>query len=123
VRGDLAGAHALLNGFGKLFHQSQSARDPAHAAIKAPRQIFQAVAETSLQFRKQPALLQRRFLFGKTHGAIQHQGIGLTHRPNDGFNRIPAQLLQTGHAFVAINDQVPIWFFRYADDHDWRLLS
>jgi hypothetical protein len=101
---DPPGANALLHRFGKLFHQSQPARDPAHAAIKAACQIFEAVAETPFQLRKQPALLQRRFLFGKTHRAIQHQGLGLTHRPNDGFNRIPAQLFQSGHAFVAVND-------------------
>jgi len=37
-----AGADALLHGFGKLFHQSQPARDPTEAAIKAPRQVLQA---------------------------------------------------------------------------------
>ena len=73
---DLAGADALLYRFGKLFHQSQSPRDPAHTAIKAPRQILESVAETLLQLGKQPALFQCRLLFGKTHRAIQNQGIG-----------------------------------------------
>ena len=72
VGGDLTGADLLLDGFGNQFHQSQSARDPAYAAIKAPCQVFQAVAGTVLQFGKQPPLFQRCFLFGKTHRPVQY---------------------------------------------------
>ena len=123
VRGDLARTDSLLHRFGKLFHQSQSARDPAHAAIEAPCQIIEAVAETLFQFRKQPALFQRRLLFGKTHGSIQHQGVGLAHFPNDGFHPVPAQLLQSDDALVAVDDQISVRLFRYGNDHDRCLLS
>lgn len=102
--GDLAGADALLHGFRNLFHESQPARDPAHAAIKAPRQIFQAVAETSFELLKQPALFQCGFLFGKTHRPIQDQRVGFIHFPNDSFNRVSPQLLQSRHAFVSVDN-------------------
>lgn len=120
MRRDLAGTDALLHRFGKLFHQSQSARHPTHAAIKAPREIFQAVTETLLQFLKQPALLQRRLLFGKTHRTIQHQSVRFVHVPDDDFHRVPAQLLESRHAFVAIDHQITV---RHRDDDDRRLLS
>ena len=108
MSGDLARADALLHGFGKLFHQSQSARHPAHAAIKTARQIFQAVAETLLQFLKQPALLQCRLLFGKTHRSIQHQSVGFVHVPDGGFHRVATQLLQSCYAFVPVDDQITV---------------
>ena len=120
MSGDLAGAHALLHGFGKLFHQSQSARHPAHAAIETSRQIFQAVAETLLQLLQQPTLLQRRFLFGKAHRTIQHQSVGFRHVPDDGFHHVPTQLVQSRHALVAVDDQISLG---YRDNHDRRLLS
>ena len=120
MRRDLSGADALLHRFGKLFHQSQSARHPAHAAIKASRQIFQAVAEALLQFLKQPALFQCGLLFGKTHRTIQHQSVGFIHVPDDGFHRVPAQLLQSRYAFVTVDDQISV---RHGNDDDRRLLS
>jgi len=123
MRRDLAGANALLHGFGKLFHQSQSARDPAHAAIESPRQFLQAIAETSSQFLKQPSFFQRGFRFGKTHRSLQHQRIRFIHVPNDGFHRVAAQLFQSGYALVAIDDLIAIWFVRYGNNHDRRLLS
>lgn len=93
VRGDLAVAHALLYGFGNLVHQRQSPRYPTDAAIKPACQILQAVAETLLQFGQQPALLQRRLAFGKTHRAVQHQRVGFAHVPDDGVHGVAAQLL------------------------------
>jgi len=120
MRRDLAGTNALLHRFGKLFHQSQSARHPTHAAIKAPRQIVQAVAETLLQLLKQPALFQRRFRFGKTHRTIQHQSVGFVHVPDDGFHGVPAQLLESRHAFVAIDHPITL---RHGNNDDRRLLS
>ena len=123
MRRDLAGADALLHGFGKLFHQSQSARYPAHAAIESSRQIFQAVAETLLHLLKQPALFQCRLLLGQTHRPIQDQRVGFAHFPNNGFDRVATQLLQSLHAFVAVDNQISIRTLRYRDDHDRRLLS
>jgi hypothetical protein len=63
---DLAFAHLLLNGFRQQFHQPQPPRYPRHAAIKPPRQLFQAVSEPLLHLGEQPAHLQRGFALGKT---------------------------------------------------------
>jgi hypothetical protein len=52
LRRDLAFAHLLLNSFRQESHQRQPPRDPTHAVIKPPRQLFQAVAETLLQLRQ-----------------------------------------------------------------------
>jgi hypothetical protein len=56
----LAAADLLLDGFGKLFHQSQSPGHPTHAAVEAARQIIEAIAETLLQLLKQPPFFKRR---------------------------------------------------------------
>lgn len=122
MRRDLAGADALLHRFGNLFDQSQSARHPAHAAIKAARQILQRVTETLLQFGKQPTFFQRRFRLGKPHRTIQHQSVGFVHIPDDGFHRVAAQLLESRHTLVAIDEPIPIGLIRNRDDHDRRLL-
>jgi hypothetical protein len=42
-------AYLLLDGFRKQFHQRQPARYPTHAAVKAPRQLRQVIAEALLQ--------------------------------------------------------------------------
>ena len=123
MSGDLAGTNALLDGFGKLFHQSQSARDPAQAAIKPACQILQAVAEALLQLLKQPTLFQRCFLFGQAHRTIQDQGIRFVHVPDDGLHRVLTQLLQSRHPFVAVDDQIPIRVIGNRHDHNRRLLS
>ena len=65
LRRDLALAHLLLDGFRQQLYQGQPPGNPAHAAIEPPRQLLQAIAETLLQLLKQPAHLQRGFLFGK----------------------------------------------------------
>ena len=123
MRGDLARAHALLHRFGKLLDQRQTARDPAHAAIESPCQIFQAVSEALLQFRKQPTLFQRGLLLGQAHRPVQYQRIGLAHVPDDGCYGVPAQLLQCRDALVPINDLIPVRLLSHGDNHDWRLLS
>ena len=64
LRRDLALAHLLLNRFRQQLHQRQPPRHPTHAAIEAPRQLFQAVAETPLQLLQQPAHFQRAFPLG-----------------------------------------------------------
>lgn len=117
---DLTGADTLLHGFRKLFHESQSARDPTHAAIKTLRQIVQAVTETLLELAKQPTLFQCSFVFGKAHRTIQHQGVGFAHIPDHGFHRVAAQLLQGRHAFVTVDNSITV---QYRHDDDWRLLS
>lgn len=60
---DGAAAHLLLYAFGKLLHQTQPPRHPAHAAIEATRQLVESIPEALLQFRQQPAFFQRRRTF------------------------------------------------------------
>ena len=123
MRRDLAGTNALLHTVRQLFHQSQPARHPTHAAIEAPRQILQAIAETLFQFSKQPTLFERCFAFGKTHRPIQHQSVGFIDVPKNRFDRVPAELLQSGHPFESIDQPIATGLFGIADDHDRRLLS
>jgi hypothetical protein len=56
---DRAAAYLLLHALRQQFDQGQSARHPTQAAIKAARQLLQAIAKTSFQFRQQPAFFQR----------------------------------------------------------------
>lgn len=118
----LTAADLLLYRFRKLFHQSQPPRDPAHAAIKAARQIIEAVAKMLFQFLKQPTFFKRRRAFTETHRALQHQRISLTHRPDRRFHRVVTQLLQRRHALVAVDDQITIRIAGDPDDDDRRLL-
>jgi hypothetical protein len=76
LRRDRPATHLLLYAFGKLLHQPQPARYPAHAAIKATRQLLQAVAEALLQLRQQPAFFQRRRALRHPQRTIQHQRLG-----------------------------------------------
>ena len=64
LRQDLALAHLLLNRFRQNLHQRQPPRYPTHAAIKPARQFVESVIEAPLQFRQQPAHLQRGFVLG-----------------------------------------------------------
>ena len=122
MRRDLPLAHLLLDGFRQQFHQRQPPRHPAHAAIKAARQLIQSVAEALLHLLQQPALLQRGFTFGETQRAIQPQSLGLAHRPDHRFHRVPAQLLKRRQALVAIDHQVPVRLAGGGHHHDGRLL-
>ena len=64
LRRDLAFAYLLLDPVRQKLYQRQSPRNPTHAAIEPPRQLFQAVAETLLQLLQQPPHLQRALVFG-----------------------------------------------------------
>ncbi len=63
LRWNLPLAHLLLDRFRQSLYQRQPSRHPAHAAIEAAGQFIEPVAEPLLQFRQQPAHLQRRLLF------------------------------------------------------------
>jgi hypothetical protein len=65
LRRDPAFPHLLLDGFRQQFRQRQPPRHPAHTAIKPPRQLLQAVAESLLHLGQQPTHLQRRLVFGE----------------------------------------------------------
>lgn len=71
VRCDGTVAYLLLDAFREQFHQRQSARHPTHAAIEAPRQLLQAIAEVLLQLRQQPAFFQRGLAFRRAQRSIQ----------------------------------------------------
>ena len=123
LRQDLAFAHLLLDGLGQKLYQRQPPRYPTHATIESPRELFQAVAETLLQFEQQPTHLQRGLMFGKAQRAIQHYGRGFAHRPHYGFHRVPPQLFQRGDPLVAVHYHVAVRlaFCRY--HHDGGLLA
>jgi hypothetical protein len=120
---DLALAHLLLDRFRQNLHQCQPSRHPTHAAVEPARQLLQPVAEALLQFRQQPAHLQRAFVFAQSQRAVQQHGRGFTHWPHHRFHRVPAQLLQSHDPFIAINDHVAVCFAFGRHHHDGRLLA
>src|SRR5450756_1105309 len=62
LRPELALAHLLLDRFRQQLHQRQPPRYPARAAVEAPRQLIQSIAEALLHLRQQPAFFERTFL-------------------------------------------------------------
>jgi hypothetical protein len=123
VRADLAFAHLLLDGLRQQFHQRQTPRHPTHAAIEAARQLVQPVVKAPLHLRQQPTLFQRSLRLAEAQRTIQQQSLGFAHRPDHGFHRIAAQLLQGGDAFVAVDHQVAVRLAGGGDHHDGRLLA
>ena len=118
--GDLAVAHLLLNRCRQQFDQRQPARHPTGAAVETPRQFFQRVAEALFHLRQQPALFQRAFRRTEAHGSRQQQGVSFAHRPDDGIDRVAAELLERGDALMAVDDQIA---FVCLDHDDGCLLS
>jgi hypothetical protein len=123
LRGDLAFAHLLLDGFRQQLHQRQAPRYPTHAAIEAARQLLQRVAQALFHLRQQPALFQRAFLWTEAQRPVQQQSFGCAHRPDRGFHRVPAQLLERRDALVAVDHQVAVALVWGKDHHDGRLLA
>ena len=62
---ELAFAHLLLDGLGQKIDQGQPPRNPTRAAIKAAPQLLASITVALLQLLKQPALFQRRLVFGE----------------------------------------------------------
>jgi len=54
---------------------------------------------------------------------LQQQSFGFAHRPDGGFHRVPAQLLECGDALVAVDHHVAAAVVRGGDHHDGRLLA
>ncbi len=115
-------ADLSLHTLGKLIDQRQTARYPTRAAIEAARQLVETIAEALLQLRQQPALFQRRLLFRPPQRTVQDQSVGLAHRPDHGFYRVPAQLLQRRYPLVAVDDQVTVNRVGDRHHHNRRLL-
>ena len=122
VGGEPAFAHLLLEGLGEKINQGQPPRYPTEAAIKAARQLLLSIAVPLLPLRQQPTFFQRRLVGREAQRAVQHQGLGFTHRPDHCFHRVPAQLFEGRQALVAINDQVPARLAFERHHHDGRLL-
>ena len=123
LRGDLTGAHLLLNALGQSLHQRQSARHPTRAAVEAASDLVEAVTETLVKLRKQPALLQRRLRLREPHGPIQQQRFGFTHGPDHRVDGVAAELFESRNPLVAVNDQITVRFPAHGDHDDRRLLS
>lgn len=119
----LSPAHLLLHTFRKKLDQPQPPRHPTRTAIQSPRQILHSIAKTPLQFRQQPALLQRRLPSREMETAIQHHRLGFPQRPYHSFHRVPSQLLQRSDALVAVDDQVTIPLPGHRHHHDRSLLT
>ena len=121
VRRDRSAAHMLLHGIGKQFNQSHPPRYPAHAAIETMGQFLLSIAKALLQLHQQPAFFQRCFLLPAAQAVVQKQSLRFAHRPDHGFDRVTAQLLERRHPLVAVDDHVMIRLFG-ADHHDRGLL-
>jgi hypothetical protein len=122
LRREFPFAHLLLDRLRQQLHQRQSPRHPTGAAVEAARQFIERIAEALLHLRQQPALFQRTFRRAEPQRPRQQQGFGFAHRPDRGFDRVPAQLFQRGHALVAVDHQVAVrWPGGYHDDG--RLLA
>ncbi len=120
---DRATAYLLLHPFGEQFHKRQSARHPTHAAIKTARQLLQAVVEALLEFRQQPTFFQSAVAFRPTQRAIQYQRFRFAQGPDHGFDRVSAELFQSGDALVTVNDQIAVGLVGHRDNDDRCLLS
>ena len=123
MRRDPAVAHLLLDTSRKQLYQRQPARHPAHAAVEPARQILQAETETVFQLGQQPSLFQGGLGFGGPHRPIQHQRVGLRHRPDDGIDGVPAQLPERHDPLEAVDHPVPVRLPGDGNNDDRRLLS
>jgi hypothetical protein len=120
---DLASTYLLLHVVRKKLDQGQATRYPTHTAIELAGQFFQAIAETLLQLREQPAFFQGAFSFRPMQRTVQHQCLNFIQRPDHCLNRVPAELLECRDALVSVNDQIAIRLIRNSDDDDRSLLS
>jgi len=123
LRRDRSFAHLLLDGFRQQLDQRQPPRHPTHAAVEAARQLLQRVTKALLHLRQQPALFERAFLWTEAQRPVQQQSFGFAHRPDRGFDRVPAQLFERRDALVAVDHQVAVTIIWGEDHHDGRLLA
>lgn len=89
LRREAAVADLLLHRFRQCVHQRQAARHPTGAAVEAPRQIGNRVAEPLFHLRKQPTLFERCFRFAvDAQGTYKQQGFAFIHVPDDRIDRV-----------------------------------
>jgi len=62
-------------------------------------------------------------VFRQAQGTVQHDGLGLAHRPHHRFHFVAAKLLKRGDALVAVDYNVTVWLPNNRDHHDGRLLA
>lgn len=94
VRDQSAILDVLLDGLGERAHQAQAPRDPAHAAIEAPRQGVERQAVLLMQRAQQPALLERAVGCAGVQEMPKDEHLGLRHLPHDGGHRVALQPTQ-----------------------------
>ena len=68
-------------------------------------------------------MFERAFLLAHSHRPLQQQCFGFAHRPDGGFDRVPAQLPESGDALVAVDHQIAGAVVRGDDYDDGRLLA
>jgi len=68
-------------------------------------------------------LFQRAFLRAEPQRPRQQQRFGFAHRPDGGFRRVAAELLERGDAFVAVDHQIAIVVVFVGHYDDGRLLT
>ena len=56
-----------------------------------------------MQFREQPALLQRRLRFRLPQRSAEHQSLDLAQRPHRGRDQVAAQAVQGSHPLVPVD--------------------
>lgn len=119
VRDQPAILDVLLDRLGERAHQAQAPRDPAHAAIEAPRQCVERQAVLLMQRAQQPALLERAVGRVGVQEVPKDERLGLRHLPHDGGHRVALQPTQAADPLVTIHHDVGRACRHH---HDWHLL-
>jgi len=63
LRANCSLADLLLNGIRQKLDEGETTRDPAHAPVKPPREILEAIAAPARELGQEPSLLQGRLGF------------------------------------------------------------
>ena len=93
-------------------HVLRRSKRRASSSIEQPKRLSIS--------RQQPALFDRALRLAHPQRPVQRQRVGFAHLPDDGVDRVAAQLLERGDALVAVDDQIAAAIF---DDDDGRLLA
>ena len=62
-------------------------------------------------------------MWAEAQRPLQQQSFGFAHRPDGGFHRVPAQLLERRDALVAVDHHVAATVVRGGDHDGGRLLA
>ena len=120
VRHQLAVVHVLLDRVGQRADQTQPPRDPAHAAIEAPRQRVEGQPMIFVQRAEQPTLLERAVGRVRAQQLPKDQRLGLRHLPDHGRDRVALETPEAADALVAVHHHIREGG---RHDHDRHLLA